>query len=528
MLLLTKNRSVTSCRMLAFRVVFEYLQLFRLVFNTRFLWVIDTDLWVWKCMYWVLFRFLIWNSGYEIYLDALWGIVAVVLLLVALTVVIAVVLKKDDSSNPWLKRLIWFVQSAGLLAFSVAWVSLFDYMVFMFTCHWGAGNNHVKWGDHSCLTVPHLSNMIVAGVTAAIMAVAVVFLAMAECSGNLLSNNLLASPVAETALKVTLLKLVMVLVSTCLDEFKKIQAVLMFICPVLSTYFQITSSPYLLPWMNHLWTGLWTGLVYTTSLLLALNFVQLEEPLDYEEPSRFMAFRLSMTYAVLWGIWPAILLGAAVSHFVYKWRLSPLKHFKAAQQLAEQGKLQLETVAALKSIYRFHSPGQVEFLARCVHAFDPVTDTPLPDAAALGGLVVQAGMARFPTDPSVLLLYSNYIIYVRKQPRAARQQLQLAAKHEPSNIDRYGIFCAMDTLKKSRSDGDSGLDLMAYVDMQRQIRACMKAHKVALLSQRAFWRCVMRDSLCLADVLDSLQAMQQAEQTATYVYKRCGAVVIWA
>jgi hypothetical protein len=64
---------------------------------------------------------------------------------------------------------------------------------------------------------------------------------MAECSGNLLSNNLMASPVAETALKTTLLKLVMIVVSTCLDEFPKIQAVLMFICPVLSTYFQITS-----------------------------------------------------------------------------------------------------------------------------------------------------------------------------------------------------------------------------------------------------------------------------------------------
>jgi hypothetical protein len=52
-------------------------------------------------------------------------------------------------------------------------------------------------------------------------------------------------------------------------------------------------------------------------------------------------------------------------------------------------------------------------------------------------------------------------------------------------------------------------------------RACIKAHKLALLSQRAFWRCVMRDSLSLADMLDALKAMQQAEQTATYVYKRC-------
>jgi hypothetical protein len=59
-----------------------------------------------------------------------------------------------------------------------------------------------------------------------------------------------------------------------------------------------------------------------------------------------------MTWAVLWGIFPAILLGATVSHLVYKWRLRPLKHFRAAQKAAEEGRLQVETVSALKSIYR--------------------------------------------------------------------------------------------------------------------------------------------------------------------------------
>jgi hypothetical protein len=59
-----------------------------------------------------------------------------------------------------------------------------------------------------------------------------------------------------------------------------------------------------------------------------------------------------MTWAVLWGIFPAILLGAYVSHLVYKWRLRPLKLFEAAQQAAAEGRMQLENLAALKSIYR--------------------------------------------------------------------------------------------------------------------------------------------------------------------------------
>lgn len=52
-------------------------------------------------------------------------------------------------------------------------------------------------------------------------------------------------------------------------------------------------------------------------------------------------------------------------------------------------------------------------------------------------------------------------------------------------------------------------------------RACIKAHKMALMTQRAFWRSVMRDSIKLSDMLHAFKAMQQAEQTAIYVYKRC-------
>lgn len=57
-------------------------------------------------------------------------------------------------------------------------------------------------------------------------------------------------------------------------------------------------------------------------------------------------------------------------------------------------------------------------------------------------LCLQAGLARFPGDPTVLLVYANYIIHVKKEPRAARQQLQLASKGEPNLIERYNIFSA--------------------------------------------------------------------------------------
>jgi hypothetical protein len=68
-------------------------------------------------------------------------------------------------------------------------------------------------------------------------------------------------------------------------------------------------SPYLLPWMNHLWTGLWTALVYTTGIQLVMHYYSPAEPWNLEIPSPLLAYRTQMTWAVLYGIFPAVLLG---------------------------------------------------------------------------------------------------------------------------------------------------------------------------------------------------------------------------
>uniref|UniRef100_A0A383WLS1 Uncharacterized protein n=1 Tax=Tetradesmus obliquus TaxID=3088 RepID=A0A383WLS1_TETOB len=45
---LSKNRKATDLRWTAGRIVLEFLQMFRVVFNTVFRWKINTDLWIWK------------------------------------------------------------------------------------------------------------------------------------------------------------------------------------------------------------------------------------------------------------------------------------------------------------------------------------------------------------------------------------------------------------------------------------------------------------------------------------------------
>ena len=104
-------------------------------------------------------------------------------------------------------------------------------------------------------------------------------------------------------------------------------------------------SPYLRPWLNNIWSGLWFGLVYTTALLLALNYHEVAPEHEY-------AFRESMTWGVLYGIFPAVLLGMAVSHYAYKWAVKPLEQYEQARQAAARGELQVESAAVMKRIYR--------------------------------------------------------------------------------------------------------------------------------------------------------------------------------
>ncbi len=37
------------------------------------------------------------------------------------------------------------LQNGALLVFSICWVAVVDYLVFMFTCSWGHENMHIHW-----------------------------------------------------------------------------------------------------------------------------------------------------------------------------------------------------------------------------------------------------------------------------------------------------------------------------------------------------------------------------------------------
>jgi hypothetical protein len=142
-----------------------------------------------------------------------------------------------------------------------------------------------------------------------------------------------------------------------------------------------------------------------------------------------------------------------------------------------------------------------------------------------------------PNSPSLLVMYASFLIEARKDGQASRTQLQLAQKASPSLLDNYAIYVTQQLAKQlkrgkptqhsmrphgclhapffhplvhqqcylkvcthvSCADGD-GLDLMSYVEFQRNYLACVRAHKAALMTQRTFWNSLLKDNISFRDL----------------------------
>lgn len=80
-----------------------------------------------------------------------------------------------------------------------------------------------------------------------------------------------------------------------------------------------------------------------------------------------------------------------------------------------------------------------------------------------------------PALHNVRARYANFLIETKKDGQGSRTQLQLATKNNPGLVERYFIYVSQELAKKLKNEGD-GLDLMGYVEFQRNYRCgCWEA-----------------------------------------------------
>ncbi|GBF92718.1 hypothetical protein Rsub_05087, partial [Raphidocelis subcapitata] len=470
LVLLTKSRGQVDLRLVVLRVVFEFLQIFRVVFNTVFpAWNINKSVWAFQAIRWVLIRGLMMPKGYDAYIKLFYALAAIILLSLLLAVWLAVVLKKDDATETgWMGRIISSLQLLCFVVYSLCWVTILDYIVFL------------------------LITLIFCGTCLA--------LSIGDCDLNPLTRNVLATPTASVHLKVMICKMAMVILSTCADENQRLQAVGMVLLNTYIWWTLMMGVGYYGEYTLHAWIGLLWGVSYTCILLVISVFKATDD-----------AMRAKLTIYVLYGIFPCVAYGIAVSMLRMWWMKRPLKKLREVFDNSAD-------LTELKGVYRFKDPAQVQMLFRVMRRWDE-DGVPEPDATAFGEFILKCGHARFPNNPALLIASANLHIAVRNDGQAARTQLQLAVKSQPSLIERYFIYQTQDQTKRLKDEG-GGLDLMGYIEFQRNYRACVRAHKTALSAQRTFWAALLHDTIQFKSLQRSFSIMNTAEARATQVYRK--------
>ncbi|GBF95600.1 hypothetical protein Rsub_08582 [Raphidocelis subcapitata] len=491
LVLLTRRASQTDLKWVVLRIVLEFLQMFRVVFNTSFVWVIDRELWAFKAIKWVLIRFLVLPTGYKGYIIVLYVMAGIIVAALVAAVWLALALRKDDTGGAggWLGRLSSLLQLGALVMWTVAWVSILDYMVFLADCEWTALQSgvvhHSYFKTATCTAMPHVVHMAAAAAAAIVLCVCVLCMAVGECDLNPLTRQTLAATDAATNLRITLLKIVMVVLSTALGLDPRLQSVGMAICSGLIAWQLLLEMPYYADWVNHCWVGLWGGIVYTCVLLNLIVFRYAGTP-TAKTLTNASGDGLG---AVLWGIFPAVAACAAASAARLWWLRRPLRLLRAAQT-------RVESRRDLRGVYRFRDQAEALLLARAMRRWD-WDGAPLPAAADFG----------------------EFVLTARRDGQAARTQLQQASRGALGLLESYYHYKTQD-LSKRLKDDSGGLDLAGHIELQRNYRACVRAHQMALAAQRALWATLLRDKLPFEEIRRAFGEMQAAEARAHGVYRR--------
>eukprot|EP00775_Hariotina_reticulata_P003511 gene3511-3781_t len=467
-----------------------------------------------KDLRWTLGRMALdFLQGYDTFIIVFYILAATIVLTTVLTTWVALVLRKNEATNAWMRRLQAVLQFLSLIVYSIFWVATLDYMAFFFNCKWSqAGKGvapHFYFTDIDCLDMPHVAHMVCALVIMVLFCCTLIMMNLSDCTLNPLTRNHLASSLPQTALKAIMLRIAIVLISTCLSELGNVQSVLMLISAVYITYCLLITVPYYHDLVNYIYVGLWSGITFTCVLLVSLDLTQ--NNFSDDQQGRLLKYRETMTNTVLYAIAGPVICGALVSFWYLRRRRQPLKQLQEAYE-------QQNPDVILKDVYRFKDDYEAEFLLRVMRKWD-IDGNPDPDTTAFAEFILKCAMARLPNHPYLMTLYSYFIVEVRHDSSAARTQLQLAAKSGPTLLDRYFIYIGQEVIRNIKSDND-GMDLIGYVEFQRAYRACVKAHRLALQAQRQFWHSMLRDTVAYKDLHSSLELMDTCATKAAAMYKK--------
>ncbi|KAG2482503.1 hypothetical protein HYH03_018578 [Edaphochlamys debaryana] len=500
---LVKQSALSSWTFAVLKMALEFLMNFVVAFNPSVeAFSVNTSNPAWQVIRWVLWRSpIIRLYGYDTYVIVMYIMAACVVLAVIGLVWLTMALRKQEQSK-WLKHFAVFLHIVFDVVFVMCYVSSFDYFTFALSCHFNDEvKKHTYFETVMCLEMPHLVHMLVAGALAALFLAITALMIIASSDLNPVSKGILASPAVYTRLKILIAKAAFIVFANCVESNHKVQTLGETIAVLLVVWWNFRYMPFYRRPVNAVWTGLWFGVLFPVVLQLLAVWGKHSKTMTPEA-------RQERTDWVLYGTFPVVVGGTLLTAAYNWWAMRPAEKFRGLTQAVK-----------LSSIYKFDSVDTVERLSRVMRVFD-IDGVVDPDAASHGEIIIKAGLQVFPGKPHLLILYSNFVLEVKKDGPASRTQLQLAAKASPNFVQRYQIFCTQEASKRLKDSQDGGMDLQAYIEFKRNFRAVLRVHKEVLLMQAEVWQLCMKTTLKVSAMDKAMEALDGAASRANQVYKR--------
>ncbi|KAG2497033.1 hypothetical protein HYH03_005036 [Edaphochlamys debaryana] len=464
----------------------------------------DRLTWLWEGIGYLNFQQELSKVSYQLYAGVLYGIGALLLLSLALCAYVGYCFRQHKF------KYVWPVWTLRVVTFYVSAMGVFFVSI---NCHMFAKDDSEykkgyleKYPDRKCSDFPQILNVVVAVVLAFVYSLIVFVTTAADFELDPLSTSLLAGAHPHVELINLVAKTVFMLASAVLVvDIPKLQALIFAATMAVQFYTTIRWVPSTLGWVNDMRSGFMLSLTWVSILLVVLKYLN-------GSNNPYSNTATNITIVTLAGVPVALGTGWLLCFLRRRYVMNKaVAAFKAAAPHAKP-----------KEVFKFWDVYEVEHVARICRTPGKEMDTQDEEAVQLADRILRAGIVLFPASAFAHILYSNLLIEVQNLNQAGQSQLMAAKKLNPGYVDRFAIFVReQQRLQQAHTSttGDAAVDLMSYVEFQRNYRLLARATQRALTAQQAFWRLLLRSQIRFSQLTASFANIEAAQERAIKTYR---------
>ncbi|KAJ9529670.1 hypothetical protein QJQ45_014402 [Haematococcus lacustris] len=494
-----------------FRLFLDWLQLFLLIVNPSYGWAIDPSNKVWQAFSFIQLNYFMTARGYLFFLVCLYTMSGCLVTNLALCIWVSKSFQANKFDHVW--PIAW-LKVFSLVFYQVLDIASLTLFLIALDCQYfavpaSALYHNQQFPDVYCWSMPHLAHAAVAAVSVVVFTVLAAVFTGAEVELNPVSKNLLGMAHSQVEVMAFLLKSLMTCASVFVNGMTWLSVVYL-ICSFFLVYLYLTWLPYLHAAINHVRIAAMTSILYASLLLIIMSYAP---GVDQNNPKEVADFNGILTNLLWAGLVPVTLAGAAMSYIHTRfWAVTVVNKFREAPPDTK-----------LHRVYPFTDPRQVEIASRCCRQWLD-EDTLDEEAGRLAERIILAGKKLMPHQPYMTIWYSSFLIDVQGSYQSGYTELQLAKKAtNPTYLERFCMFIREQEHTQRASavtSGENGsVDLVSYVEFQRNLRLAVRMHMDALLAMRNFWETLLHANITFDKLSRAVARIETCVRASERMYR---------